>query len=72
MTHLNWTPIFQWYVVRCESKNGDQKKNRTTCSKFVNHFMPKNTIIGGTLHGSLFDSGTSPTSKFQVDIHDKH
>ena len=22
---INWTPIFEWYVVRCGSKNGHQK-----------------------------------------------
>ena len=25
ITYLNWTPIFEWCVVRCGSKNGYQK-----------------------------------------------
>ena len=38
MTHLNWTPIFQWYVVRCESKNGDQKKKSDYVLKICEPF----------------------------------
>ena len=25
VTALNWTPIFEWYVIRCGFKNGYQK-----------------------------------------------
>ena len=25
VTHLIWTPIFEWYVARCGSKNGYKK-----------------------------------------------
>jgi hypothetical protein len=25
LTHLNQAPTFEWYMVRCESKNGHQK-----------------------------------------------
>jgi hypothetical protein len=36
-----WTPIFEWCVVRCGSKNAHQKcimfrRDWTTCSKYVN------------------------------------
>lgn len=24
-TTITWTPVFEWYVVRCRSKNGHQK-----------------------------------------------
>ena len=27
-THMKWTPVFEWRVIRCESKNGHKK---TTC-----------------------------------------
>jgi len=40
-THLKWTPIFEWCVVRYGSKNGHQKdmccKEIGLCSKFVNY-----------------------------------
>ena len=43
ITYLKQTPIFEWCVVRCGSKNGHQKgicfKDWTTCSKFVDRFM---------------------------------
>ena len=37
-----WTPIFEWYMVACETKNGHQidmylKIKWTACSKYANH-----------------------------------
>ena len=36
-----WTPIFEWCVVRCGSKNGQLKyvfkRDWTTCLKYVTH-----------------------------------
>ena len=41
-TYLDLTPIFEWDVVRCDLKNGHQKKHVpkmycTPCSKYDNH-----------------------------------
>ena len=30
VTHLKWTPIILWFVVRCGSKNGHQKRGCNT------------------------------------------
>ena len=38
--YFDWTPIFEWCVVRCGPKNGHWKtcsRDWTSCSKFVNH-----------------------------------
>ena len=32
VTYLNWTPIFEWCVVRCGSNNGHQTN---ICSKVI-------------------------------------
>ena len=38
---FDWTPIFEWYVVRCDSKNGYQKdvikRYCVMCSKYDKH-----------------------------------
>ena len=42
ITYLDQTPIFEWYLVRCGSKNRYQKdmcieEIGLTCSKYDNH-----------------------------------
>ena len=41
----NQTPTFEWYVIRCGSKDGYQKdmfkRDWTTCSKYDSHSRPK-------------------------------
>ena len=52
VTSLYWTPIFEWYVVRCASKNGYQKnmfrRDWTMCSKYENQYRLNTHKIGGT------------------------
>ena len=52
ITYLNWTPIFDWCVVRCESKNRHQKdmcsKGIGLRSKFKGLII---SLIGGGLLG---------------------
>ena len=58
VTYLNKTPIFDWCVIRCGSKNGHQKKQMfkrdwTTCSIFVNHSRNNSQHNLGDLLGSF-------------------
>ena len=38
VTPLNWTLVFEWYVVGCGSKNGYQKD---TCQKRLDYILFK-------------------------------
>ena len=40
--YLNWTPIFEWCVVRCKSKNGHHK---VTCLKEIELCLLRLLII---------------------------
>ena len=53
VTYLNWTPIFEWYVVQCGSKNNgirhgfqlkdfSPRKDWIACSEYDNHFRFNN------------------------------
>ena len=48
---LSQTPIFEWYVVRCDSKNGYQKnifkRKWTLCSKMISTKINSWNIIRG-------------------------
>ena len=49
---LEYTPIFEWDLVGCLSKNGTPnkhvlKRNWTMCSKFINHSRYNNPHNGG-------------------------
>ena len=57
VTYLNWTPIFEWCVVRCGSMNGYQKdvfeRDWTTCSKYDNHSRLNSQCNWGNLYDHL-------------------
>ena len=52
---LNWTPIFEWYMVGCESKHGYQFKNMRgkeiqPCAQNLLTFIDvKVNMIGGRI-----------------------
>ena len=57
---LDWTPIFEWYVVRCGSKNIYQKD---TCLKEI-RLLAQNIItilgsIANIIGGDLYDHLTN-------------
>ena len=54
-TTTMWTPAFEWYVVRCGSKNACSKRDRTTCSKHANH----SKLISQYALGDLYDHLTN-------------
>jgi hypothetical protein len=59
--HLYRTLVFEWYVVRCSSRNGCQndmylKRGWTTCSKCMNHLGSILSIIEGGLYDCLMRS----------------
>ena len=48
ITYFDWTPLFEWYVVRCSSKNGDQKD---MCLKEIGlHAQNMITILGSIVN----------------------
>ena len=47
VTHRNWTPIFEWYVIRCGSKNKYQKY---TCLKEMGLRAQIITILGSIVN----------------------
>ena len=48
-----WTLVFEWYVVRCESKTSTKKtcvlRDWATCSKYANHCRLHGQHDGGVL-----------------------
>ena len=49
VTSLNWTPIFEWHVVKCGSNN---KYKKDMCLKDTRlHAQNTQTILGSTLLG---------------------
>ena len=52
-----WTPVFEWYVVRCGSKNGHQrlvfKRDWATCSKYLNYSRLSSQHVWGNQYGHL-------------------
>ena len=60
-TTIIWTPIFEWYVVRCRSKNWHHKdmclrKDCNKSSNYDNHLGSIVTEFGGDLHGQLMST----------------
>lgn len=58
VTSLNRTPIFDWYVVRCSSKNIHQKdmfikKDKITCSQNECHSKFNGQHIWEELHSNI-------------------
>lgn len=51
VTHLKWKLMFEWYVVKCASKNSSKKHHEfergwTTCSNLLTILGSKVNIIG--------------------------
>ena len=60
VTGLNMTSRFEWYVIRCGTKNEYQKDvfwiDRTTCSKYDNHSTFKGQHNWGNLYEHLMST----------------
>ena len=57
------TPLYEWYVVTCESKNGHQEDVKClqkievrTCSKYANHSRFNNQHDWGNLYDHLMNT----------------
>ena len=60
VTDLNWTPIFEWCVVKCGSKNGFQKD---MCLKEIElraqNMLPVLESVVNIIEGDMYDHLTS-------------